>query len=193
MGPGLVILFWLILAGIFGAFWLTSLVLFLIGWRKKKPWLKWLGLVPLAGLTRIASLGMCFFAVVTLRAITPRYVFADTFGQKPSTDVTNIKSKVWSFADEADVHLQFQASTETFRRLLPKDLRRVTLEEYNSQMPIISGHTWPSWWRPVGESTTEIYLLNTGFGKGKKFASETTLMTYDANTRVVQYFYIGID
>jgi len=193
MGPGFVILFWLILAGIFGVIWVGSLVLFLVGRWKRKAWLKWLGLIPLVGLTLFAFIAGSVLAVGIVHATTPKYVFFDTFGEKPTADITNIKSKVWSFADEADVHLQFQASPATFNHLLPKDLKQVTLEEYKTKMPDIGGHEWPAWWRPVDESDSEIYLLNTEFGKGKKFATETTLITYDAKSKVVQYFYMGID
>ena len=194
MGPAFVILFWAILAGIFGFFWLVSLFLFVIGWRKKKNWLKWLGLIPLVGLTVVALIITVVISIGIVRGITPKYVYTDTFGERPSHDVTNIKSKVWSFADEADVHIQFQTSPETFHRLIPKDLERVTFEKYKEKMPTIAGEeSAPKWWLPVTQSTSEIYLLSTEFGKGKRFATETILMTYDAPTRTAQYYYIGID
>jgi hypothetical protein len=128
-----------------------------------------------------------------MRAISPKYVFTDTLGEKPGSDITNIKSKVWSFSDTADVHLQFQTSPETFQRLLPKELKRVAFEEFLAK-PSDYNHDWPDWWQPINGSTTEIYWLNAGFGeKGRKFSAERILMTYDQKMRLAQYYYRGID
>jgi hypothetical protein len=193
MGPAFVLLFWLILAGIFALFWAASLVIFIVGLVKKKKWLKWLGFAPLAGLTLLALLVGSVFGVGVMRAISPKYVFTDTFGEKPGSDITNIKSKVWSFADTADVHLQFQTSSETFQRLLPKELKRVAFEEFLAKASDYN-HAWPDWWQPINGSTTEIYWLNTSLGeKGRKFSTERILMTYDQKMRLAQYCYLGID
>jgi hypothetical protein len=190
MRPAFVILIWLVLAGIFGFFWVVSLVVFLIGRWKKKRWLKWMGLVPLTGLTIIALLAGTFFAIGITRAITPKYVFTDYLGEKPGGDVGNIRSKVWSFADSTTVHLQFQSSPETFHRLLPKELKRAAFQEYEYYFHVED--EWPDWWRPINGFNSEVYFINTS-RNGKRRASETILMTYDSRTKIVQYFYLGID
>ena len=192
MGPLFVIVFWLILAGIFGILWIGSLIAFLVGRRKKKRLLKWLGFVHLTGLTLLALLIAGLFAVRAVRAITPEYVFADSLGEKPSADVVNIRSKVWSFADSAEVYLQFQASPETFHRLMPKGLTRLGTGKYNNDMGGVD-RDWPDWWRSMDPAISEIYVLETNFGEGKKFATERILMMYDPQRRVVQYHYLGVD
>jgi hypothetical protein len=189
MGPLFVIVLWLIAAGIFGILWVGSLVAFLVGKRKRKRLLKWLGLMPLTGLTLLALLIACVFAVGIIRAVTPKYVFADAFGEKPSADIVNIRSKAWSFADSADVFLQFQTTPETFHRLIPKELKRFN---GNSRHGSID-HDWPTWWRSIDPATSEVYILETDFGEGKRFATETIIMMYDPQNRIVQYHYQGID
>jgi hypothetical protein len=187
MGPLFVIIFWLIFVSFFTILWIGSLILFLVGWRKKKRLLKWLGLAPLAGLTLFALLIAGVFAVVVVRMITPKYVFADSFGEKPNADVVNIRSKVWSFADEGDVYLQFQAPPETFHHLMQKRLKGPVA---NSPY-LIDGSDRPNWWRSVDPANSEIYVWrNPGEGR---FASETILMTYEPRDRIVQYHYVGID
>jgi hypothetical protein len=99
---------------------------------------------------------------------------------------------VYGFADEAHVFLTFKAPPETVHRIVPKNLKRVSFEDYKRQMPG-SNLVPPSWWKAPDTSTTEIYLLSPDYGAGQKFASETTLMTYQGETNAVMYFYIGID
>jgi hypothetical protein len=90
------------------------------------------------------------------------------------------------------VFLPFKAAPETMHRIVPKELKKVSYKDYNREMP---GNSLvpPSWWKPPNESTSEIYLLATDFGAGRHFATETTLMTYDAETKTVMYFFLGID
>ncbi len=192
MGPLCVILFWLLIASIFGIFWVPALVVFIIGKRRRSKLLMWLGGTPMVFLTAIAVaiVGLIGFGII--RATNPRYVFKDTFGEPPSGDVTEIKSKVYGFADEAYVFLTFKAAPETVHRIIPKDLKKLAYEQYEREMPG-TNITPPSWWRRPTATTSEIYLFSPNFGDGKRFASETTLMTYDQNTQTVMYFYIGID
>jgi hypothetical protein len=193
MGPGFVILIWLLIAAIFGAFWLASLVVFIIGRRKKSRFMTWLGGIPLSGLTLLACLAIAVVGYGAIRSRNPRFVYQDTFHERPSSDVVAIQSDTWSFADSSHVYLRFHATENTFRRILPKDVPRVSYAEYREQMPVISGDSPPAWWIAPTEATSEIYLLNSAFGKGKKFASETTLATYDSSKGIAEYFYIGID
>jgi len=192
MGPGFVILFWLLIAGVFGIFWMAGLVIFLIGKSKRSRLMMWLGGIPVASLTMIALAiaGLIGFGII--RATNPRYVYKDAFGERPSADVTTIRSKVYSFADEAHVFLTFRAAPETIHRIVPKYLKKVRYDEYCREM---SGNnlTPPPWWKPPDQSTNEIYLLSTDFGQGKRFATETTVMTYDHQTKTAMYFYLGID
>ena len=192
MGPGFVILIWLFIAGVFGSFWIAALVIFLIGRRKRSRLMMWSGGIPVVCLTTMA-LGIAgLFGYGIIRVTNPRYVYKDSFGEPPSTDVSRIRSKVYSFADEAHVFLTFKATPETVHRIVPKTLRRVSYGEYGRKMP---GNNLvpPSWWKAPNESTSEIYLLATDFGEGKRFATETILVSYDNETKTVMYFYLGID
>jgi len=127
-----------------------------------------------------------------LRSTNPRYVYHDTFHEKPSVDVQHLRSRVWSFADTSDVFIRFEASPETLHRVLPKAMQRVSYADYKRRMP---GNNLdpPAWWRPPNSTTSEIYLRVPESGHGDHFAFEKTLMTYDASTKTAQYFYLGID
>lgn len=193
MGPGFVILFWLIVAGVLGVIWLISLVIFLVGWWKKSRVLSWVGGVPLCGLTLIATLVASLVLIGFVRSSNPKSVYEDTFHEAPTPDVVGIQSDTWSFADSGHAYLRFQAGHQTFQRIRPKDLPRITYEQYRERMPVLLGDSQPSWWIPPTESTTEIYLLEATSGQGKSFSSETTMMSYDTNTSTAFYYFLGID
>jgi hypothetical protein len=71
-------------------------------------------------------------------------------------------------------------------------MQKVSYSDYKRKMP---GNNLdpPSWWQPPTASTSEIYLRVPEYGHGDHFASETTLMSYDAPTKTALYFYLGID
>src|ERR1700719_1989474 len=124
MGPVFVIFFWLLIAAVFGFFWVAGLVIFLIGRRKHSRLMIWLGGIPTVCLTLIAVAigGLLGYGII--HVTNPRYVYKDAFGEPPSSDVSSIRSKVYSFADEGHVFLTFKAGLETFHRIVPKNLRR---------------------------------------------------------------------
>jgi hypothetical protein len=79
MGPLFVILFWLVVAGVFGVFWIIALTLCIIGKPKHSRLMIWLGGIPLAILTAIAFgiLGLTGYGII--RATNPRYIYQDAF------------------------------------------------------------------------------------------------------------------
>ena len=192
MGPGCVIVVWLAVAAVVGNIWLACLLIFLFGRRRKSRLLVWLGGIPLIGITGIALLAGGVVGFAMIRSTNPRYVYRDTFHEPPSSDVRHIRSKVWSFADEGEVFMRFEASPETFRRIVPEKMEKVSYPDYKKKMP---GNNLkpPAWWSPPTEQTSEIYIAVPDFGHGERFASETKLLTYDATTETVLYFYLGID
>ncbi len=192
LGAGCVIVIWFVAAVVLGSIWLGCLLIFLFGRSRKSRLLAWLGGVPLVAITLagIAIAGVVGFGIV--RSMSPRYVYRDTFHESPTADVRHLRSKVWSFADEGHVFMRFEVSPETFRRIMPDDLQKVSYAEYRKRMPS-SNIQPPSWWSPPTETTSDIYIGFPEFGLGKRFASETTLLTYDASSQTAMYFYLGID
>lgn len=193
MGPGIVILFWGVIAGVGAIVWLGGLVLFVVGRKRKSRLLQWIGGVPVVTLTIIGVVAAGMFSYFLVRACVPQYVYEDTFHRMPANDVKEIKSNTWSFADSAHVYLKFRTTYKTFKEILPKNLVRVSFSEYMEKMPVLTGESLPPWWNSPSERTSEIYILSTDFGKGKTFATETTLTTYDSETHIAEYFYLGID
>ncbi|MDP1581395.1 MAG: hypothetical protein Q8M02_14070 [Candidatus Didemnitutus sp.] len=159
MGPGIVILFWLFVAALFSGIWVVSLVVFLIS--RKKDWriVKWLSGAALGGTTFLGLLCLSLMGYGVIRATTPKYVFEETFGSKPSPQVFDIQSKVWWFADEGSTWLSFKADSATFESLVPKHLSRMSSEEYKKVAGYYSGEL-PTWWQPpLDESASEIYFF----------------------------------
>jgi hypothetical protein len=193
MGPGIVILFWGVIAGVGAFVWLGGLVLLIIGRKRKSRFLQWVGGAPFVLITIVSVITAATFSYFLVRASVPSYVYEDTFHQKPPSDVKEIKSNTWSFADSAHVYLKFRTTYKTFKDTLPKNLARVSYSEYQEKMTVLADESTPPWWNSPNERTSEIYILSTDFGKGKTFASETILMTYDAETQTAEYYYLGID
>jgi hypothetical protein len=192
MGPGSVILFWLIIAGVLGTVWIGAFILFLVSSKKKWRILKWLsGLAVAGGIVIALGIGS-LLAYGLVRSSVPKYVFADVFHSKPTKSIRDIKSKVFWFADTGSIYLCFQTDILTFRKLVPKDLPRITKAEFEEKGWHESGEH-PSWWQAVVSDSDEIYFRATDFGKGKNFATETEWMTYDFQRQIGYYRFLGID
>ena len=192
MGPGFVLLFWLVIAGIFAAIWVGCLVLFFVARKKEWKLIKWLTALACGGIALLGLLVAGVFGYGMIRSSIPRYVFEDTFKTKLPVSVVDIKSKVWWFADEGSVYLCFSAEHDVFEKLIPPNIPKLTREEFTKKgwsenTPVMT------WWTPITSDTSEIYSLSTEFGKGKEFASESTLMTYDPKRKLVYYHFLGID
>jgi len=192
MGPGFVIFFWLIVAAILGAIWLGTLVLFVVAWKKRWRILKWLAGIALSGGVVVALAAGVLVTYGLVRASIPRYVFADVFHAKPTESVQDIRTKVFWFADTGSIYLRFQTDIDTFRRLVPKDLHKVTRQEFEEKRWQES-NGYPSWWQSTFSSSDEIYFQASEIGHGKKFASETTWMAYDSKHQIAYYRFLGID
>ena len=192
MGPVFSLVIWLIVAFFFVVLWIGSLITAIFGWRRKSIILKWIGGVPLVLLTLFAVLIAGIVIVSFVRSNIPQYVYEDTFHEKPTDDVKHIKTNVSGFGDSYSAFIRFESDCNTFLRLLPKESKRVTLEEFQSEMPGLNLNP-PSWWYTIDSTTSEIWLLRPAYSHGERFAFETTLMTYHARRRVVQYYFIGID
>lgn len=144
MGPGIVILFWGVIAGVGALVWLGGLVLFIIGRKRKSRLLQWVGGAPFVTLSIFCVIAASMFSYFLVRAWVPRYVYEDTFHQKPTNDVKDIKSSTWSFADSADVYLKFKTTYKTFKEIVPKNLARVSYNEYLEKMPL-TDESLPIW------------------------------------------------
>ncbi len=192
MGPGFVLMFWLLIAAIFGAIWVAAVVLFFISRKKKWKIAKWFSGSVVVVLPLIGLLLASIIAYGVVRASIPKYVFKDTFHNAPADNVRNINSKVWWFADEGNVYIRFETDIDTFRKLVPEGLSKVTREEFEKKGWNESADH-PSWWKPPFAAGDETYLTATDFGNGKTFASEMIVFTYDSQHHIAYYHFIGID
>jgi hypothetical protein len=192
MGPLFVILIWLFLAGMFSAFWVGAFLLFNSGRRRKSRIATWTGGVLLVCITLpvIAAVGLV--ANSYARRNNPRLHYADIFHERPTTDVKDLRNESSSLADSEHTFMRFKTSPETFHRIVPKHMKKIGYRDYQKERPG-DNLVVPSWWRSPTENTTEIYLFVPDWGSGRRFASESELLTYDAATKTVMYFFIGID
>lgn len=169
MGPGIVLLFWLVIAGVVAVVWAGTLVLFFVARKKQWKLIKWIAAFAVGSITILGLIAGGIMSYGVVRISTPRYVFEDTFKTKPPSGVSDIKSKTWWFADEGSIYLCFSAERETFAKLIPAGLPKLTREEFQKKGWGEAAQS-VSWWTPVTSDTSDIYFLSTEFGKGKEFA-----------------------
>jgi hypothetical protein len=198
MGPGIVILFWLVVAGIYGFIFLVLAGLCILGWKKRWIWLKWLTGIPAACMALLAISLTLLLTCGILRSMNPRSIFKDTFGESASAEVKDIHSKMWWFADTGSVYLTFKTSETEFRRLVPSGLTERTAAEMERETPGESGSSAPSWWTYRYQSGWIYFLRNDdNFGQDKPakkgFFNETEYFAYDPNTKTAYYRFLGID
>lgn len=110
----------------------------------------------------------------------PIAVYRGAFNSAPPASVTNLQGKFSSGPDCGFRYVQFTTDEATFRSLLPKQLSR---NDANSPRP----HEPPTWWTPAVPGQTEFYPHS-----GDSM-SETTLMTWNPKTGVVQFYWQAID
>jgi len=196
MGAGFVIMFWLIALGIIGAVWCGLVVLSIVGWKQKKPWLKWLAGVPAALMLAFGLLIGGLLAYGTLTSMSPNSVFTNTFHEAPSAKVSDIESSLWWFADTGSVYLRFKANEEEFRRLVPRRMTEHTMEAIKEAAPSESGSELPAWWNYQYQPNW-IYFFRDNRKPGSPsthgFSHETEYFAYDPKTEHAYYRFLGID
>jgi hypothetical protein len=192
MGPLFVILIWIFLAGILFAFWIGAFLLFVSGRRRKSRMRTCISGILLVCITLPVIALVALIANSYARRNNPQLHYADIFHERPTADVEYLRNESSSFADSEHTFMCFKASPETFHRIVPKHLKKVSFADYQKEMP---GNDLdrPSWWAPPTESTSEIYLFVPSWGSGRRFAAESELLTYDTTTKTAMYFFLGID
>lgn len=191
MGGGFVLLFWIILFGAFCAAWMAAFGVYCLGRDKGSKMLKWLSGFPLAVLSLIGIACISFVTIGLIRSMNPKHVFEWQFREPPTADVTDLRTSYWCFADSKQVFMAFHATQETVQRIVPARARRMKFKDYHERR-MLDVHEAPSWWRSP-TTTSEIYLANSVEDAAQSFASETTLITFEASTGTVMYFFQGVD
>jgi hypothetical protein len=192
MGAGVVILIWLLIAAVFGVFWLGFLALFLIGRSRKSRLLKSLGGVPLL----CSSVFALWFAGTAVYGFIynqlPDNVYKSVFGFSPSADVTNIKSTYYYFADTGEFYLRFNASPQTINKIVRLGFTRHPRSELSPEDSSgLDDQGPPAWWKPVQTKSTRYYQARKRIGDFSTMEEEW--LCYDASTQLAYYHYIGID
>jgi hypothetical protein len=201
MGPGMVIIFWLFLTGIYGLIFLLFAGLWFLGRKKKWRWLKWLAGIPAISMIALAVFLVAAIAWGIIDSMNPRSVFKDEFGIPPPASVSEIQSSYFQFADGGNVYLRFKTSEEAFNKLVPIRLQIKTAEEMKSETPGESGSESPTWWDYKIDSNWTYYLRIfssykekvSGQSAPKGFAWEAEYFAYDPKTHLAYYHFVGID
>lgn len=186
------IVFWLLVVGVVGIAWSGCLGAFLLGVRWKKRWLKWVGGLSCGVITAGALAFGLFMGFAILRSMHPPSVFKEAFGRRPGEEIQSLKSSTWHFGDSGFTLLQFETSLAVFEKLVPKELVRLGLPDFQDRF----AHQLedrPQWSAPKAEETL-IYGNSPELTKIKgSFSSELMVMTYSPATRLAQYYYSGLD
>jgi hypothetical protein len=196
MGAGIVIFFWLSLAGIFGCIFLAFVFVWFIGKKKKIIWLKCLGGSSAIGMAVLALVIAGFMAWGIICSRNPQWVFRETFKVPPSSSVSKIRSSFYCFADVGSVYLRFETSLDEFEQLVSTNLTKKTSEQMENDMPVEIGGEIPKWWDYQIQSGWLYYLRvspATNSVATRTFSNETEYFAYNPKTQIAYYHFLGID
>lgn len=195
MGAGIVLIFLLILAGVYGFVFLAFAGLWFWGRRKKATWLKWIGGIPAVVMLAFAVFVAGFFAWGISRTKNPEWVFKETFNIPPPAAVTNLQSSYYYFADTGSVYLRFQTTEAEFQKLVNTKLVKKTSQEMQLDAPTELGGERPVWWDYQIQPEWTYYFrdstINNSGATG--FSYETEVLAFNPKTQTVYYHFLGID
>ena len=176
----------LVLMAVYAALWVSGLILLVIGFLKKRRAQKIVGWV------------FIFLALVMTalnywgeyRAHSPRYVYEETFHEKPPSDVIPLFGEDTSNWAASGIELRVKADRAGFDRLLQRiqdlsepKLQRLTLEQYNQLGP-----------RPSRPKEMEVPKEDAGiYVSYERFGAEYVELTYAPETQVVQFYWYDGD
>ena len=188
MGPAFVILFWGIVAVIFGVLWLALFSALVIGVRKRIRWLKWLAGVPLTLLSFAASTIILLVGYGIYLSFQPEEAFQTAFGQRPPASIDKLQSKNWAFADSGSIHLRFECPPETLASLVSSNF---TTASRATIVDKLQTDQFPSWWTLPPETNEVVFYLCENCKD--QFSFENEILVYNRDTRTALYYYLGID
>ena len=119
----------------------------------------------------------------------PTPVYKSAFSAAPPSSITNLQGIAIYGPDCAERVLQFTTDEATFRLLLPKHLSRKDSE-------IAKPNNTPEWWTPSNPAETEAYHHSSDFTQratNAVAAFESTTMTWNPKTGLVQYVWRAVD
>jgi hypothetical protein len=202
MGPAFVILFWLLIAGIYVVIFLALAGLCLVSSKKKWRIFKWLTGALASAMIVVAIIVVTLLAWGIIRASNPTYLFKDTFLVAPPASVSEIKSSCYWFADTGSIYLRFKTSEDDFKKLIPAHLQKKSLEDFKNNIPVELDGNLPLWWDFSQEAGwvyySRTYRINENNLKNiqpgeKGFFNETEYYAFNPKTGIAYYHFIGID
>jgi hypothetical protein len=187
-------IFWLFVISVFAAVSIPFLILFFVGMRKHRRWMKWLGGVPAGMILIMAFCGFCLLIYgfihpwsETSSTATIRQTFVANFGFEPGPDFKPEHQKIYCLADSGCMHLRFQASTATFDRIRGLGFQAISRSSF---MSTTGGAGAPDWWIHENELSDECFE-NTKW-KGS-FSSNGAYLFYDRGSERIFFYSNGID
>lgn len=192
MGGGVV----LVLYGVFFAFLCLIGVAFYslwrIGRRKQRPFLANVGCTLFFLWAVVLVAGVTLIVGTIIRGCQPDSIFEQAFGHPPGRGVTNLRSKIWSFADTESVFLRFNADKEAIARILDSGFVEVSEEKFASICgSVISGH--PEWWSAPNGESWRFFVGSPSHTGDDEFTDETSVLAYNECSGDAMYRFLGID
>ncbi|MBW3635520.1 MAG: hypothetical protein KY445_03510 [Armatimonadetes bacterium] len=169
--------------------WLVSLVVFVLGRKRKSSLWSWLGGVPLGlfSVLALAVVGSILYG--TYWNSNPANIYRLAFEKEPAPDVTVLQSYNYAFADTGITFLKFKAAPQTIAQLTKSPWRLIPRKDRADALGNIPEEK-PTWWNPKISVETQVYLCSN---RQKSFASENEILIYDPISRQTHYSFIGID
>ncbi len=148
--------------------------------KVKRKWRATFIAAPLVGLLYLGGVAGLFW-----HSTRPGEVYKNTFGVHPSADVSDLKSRLYYFADTGEVFLQFKCNKATLDSLIASKGMAI------DPAPKSVWDETPQWWLPgLGADWSECYSTENST---KGFAQEEAVLIYNPNTKQANYYWRGID
>ncbi|MBI5685057.1 MAG: hypothetical protein HZC54_08240 [Verrucomicrobia bacterium] len=187
-------IFWVFVIWVFAAVSIPFLILFIVGVRKRRRWMKWLGGIPAGMILAMAFCGFCLLIYgfmhpwsETADTKTIRQTFVTNFGFEPGSDFKPEHQKIYCLADFGCMHLRFRASAATFDRIRGLGFKKSSRSSFVSGT---GGSGAPEWWIHEKDLSDECFE-NTKW-KGS-FSSNGACLFYDRASERVYFYSYGID
>lgn len=173
------------------ALWVGFIVLFIVGWKRKKTWMKLLGGIPALFMVGLGAL-LIYSWVASPR---PDESFKMAFGELPSEKISNLRGYAGGWTDSYECYLRFKTTETEFRRLMPSELVELSVAEVTAKTPTNYGSGTPAWWDHKFDSQWKyFYRKSTKTSlQRQEFQRQYIYFSYDPINQVAYYHFFGLD
>jgi len=120
----------------------------------------------------------------------PESVFEATFNTPPGPNISSLQAYGRGFRDNSYCYLRFKISSADFSSLTANGFTPISKKEYQDETKGSITGPIPTWWNPIQDSPT-VFLHSTSFHP--TFSQGRAIVAYSPKTRIVNFYWDGID